>query len=207
MGKRVCLEDFLEQFSIGNDYWALAVMEVNVAGNRKVVKYTSRELAGRVLWGCASVLFKFSPRPLWGFRRSLLRAFGGKIGRDVHIYPSVIVTMPWNLEIGDQAAVGARAQLYALGRIHIGSRTTISQGAHLCAGTHDITRADRPLIKSSIVVGEDCWIAADAFVGPDVHIGSKTVAGARAVVMKDVPAGQIVVGNPARRLGASEGDY
>ena len=45
------------------------------------------------------------------------------------------------------------------------------------------------------------WVAADAFIGPGVTIGQAAVVGARAVVVKDVPAFAIMVGNPARQVG------
>lgn len=155
---------------------------------------------GRVLWAMARPLFALSPRPLWGWRRWLLRRFGAQIGAHVHIYPSVRVTIPWNLEIGDHTAVGDRAILYALGPITIGPRATISQGAHLCAGTHDLRQPSRPLVKPPIFIRAEAWVAADAFIGPGVTIGDRTVIGARAVVMKDQPPGLVIVGNPARAL-------
>lgn len=108
--------------------------------------------------------------------------------------------MPWNLEIGMAAAVGDRAILYALGPISIGERATISQGAHLCAGTHDLRDPARPLLKLPIRIGDDAWICADAFIGPGVTIGRGAVAGACAVIVKDVGEDCIVAGNPARLI-------
>jgi putative colanic acid biosynthesis acetyltransferase WcaF len=104
------------------------------------------------------------------------------------------------LDLKDQCAIGDRATLYALGPITIGPRATISQGAHLCAGTHDISRPDRPLLKPPITIGADAWIAADAFIGPNVIVEAGAIVGARAVVMKDVPGNTTVVGNPARQV-------
>ena len=173
---------------------------IHVAANRATKKWTRREQAGRLLWALASPIFRLSPRPFWGWRRLLLRAFGARIGRAVHVFPSARITIPWNLELGDQCAVGDRAILYALGPITVGPRATVSQGAHLCAGTHDITDANRPLLKPPITIGADAWIAADAFIGPNVTIGERTIVGARAVVMKDFPPDTIVVGNPARTI-------
>ena len=46
-------------------------------------------------------LFKPSPKALYGWRRFLLRIFGAKIGRGVIIRPSVEITYPWKLSIGD----------------------------------------------------------------------------------------------------------
>jgi len=173
---------------------------IGVSENRGARKWTRREQAGRLLWAFASPLFVLSPRPLWGWRRAMLRIFGAQIGAGAHVYPNVRITIPWHLDLGEQCAVGDRSILYALGFITVGPRATVSQGAHLCAGTHDITRAERPLLKSPINIGADAWIAADAFIGPDVTIGERAIVGARAVVMKDVAPDSIVVGNPARPI-------
>lgn len=168
--------------------------------NRASSKWSPAELAGRVLWALARPLFRFSPRPLWGWRRWLLRLFGARIGKAVHIYPTVRITIPWNLTIGDFSAVGDRVILYALGRISLGERVTVSQGAHLCAGTHDWRRPERPLLKLPIIVEDDAWLCADCFIGPDVSIGIEAIVGARAVVMKSVGGKATVVGNPAREI-------
>ena len=130
-----------------------------------------------------------------------MRLFGAKIGRDVHIHPTARIAVPWNLHIADEASVGESAILYSLGLIFIGRRATVSQHAHLCAGTHDHHCADMPLIKSPISIGAGAWICADAFVGPGVTIGEMAVVGARAVVIKDIAPNAIVVGNPSRVVG------
>ena len=180
-------------------------MGVDVEANRGARKWSRRELAGRVLWGFLYPLFRLSPRPFfWGWRRTLLRLCGAKIEADVHICPSVRITIPWNLEIGTGAAVGDRAILYALGPIRIGARALISQGAHLCAGTHDWREPTFPLMKPPIDIGADAWVCADAFVGPGVTVGEGAVVGARALVVKDVASGTIVAGNPAREVGRRE---
>lgn len=171
--------------------------EIDVTKNRAVRKWTHKEMLGRILWSVAQPLFALSPRPLWGWRRILLRAFGAEVGRDVHLFPSVKITIPWNLVLEDQCAIGDRAILYALGSIKIGARATISQGAHICAGTHDWRQSDMQLVKLPVEIGADAWIAADAFVGPNVSIGAAAILGARAVAMKDVPPQSIAVGNPA----------
>ena len=106
--------------------------------------------------------------------------------------------MPWNLTVEDEVAIGDGAILYSLGPITIGSGATVSQFAHLCAGTHDYRRADMPLEKPPISVGEGAWICADAYVGPGVTVGDYAIVGARAVVVRNVAAHTIVAGNPAR---------
>jgi putative colanic acid biosynthesis acetyltransferase WcaF len=180
------------------------VTNINVAANRRTRKWSKRQQIGRFLWGLALPIFRLSPRPLWGCRRGLLRLFGAKVGRHVHVYPTVRVTIPWNLVLEEGCAVGNRAILYALGPIRIGARATVSQGAHLCAGTHDIKDPSRPLIKPPITIGNDAWVCADAFIGPGVVVGEGAIVGARAVVMKEVPANTIVAGNPARQIGSTK---
>jgi len=178
--------------------------ELDVNANRRALKWSRREQVGRVLWGIAAPLFRLSPRPFWGWRRMLLRVFGAKVSPNVHIFPTVRITIPWNLDLGAQSAVGDRAILYALGPIRIGDRTTVSQGAHLCAGTHDWRDPAMPLLKPSITIGEDAWICADAFIGPGVSVGARAIVGARAVAVRDVAKGIIVAGNPAKEIGKRE---
>jgi putative colanic acid biosynthesis acetyltransferase WcaF len=159
------------------------------------------EQVGRLLWALMMPAFRLSPRPLWAWRRALLRLFGAHVGRNVHVYNTVRITIPWNLRIGDNCAIGDRATLYALGNISIGNRATISQGAHLCAGSHDWRDPTMPLMKLPIEIGADAWVCADAFVGPGVIVGDDAIVGARAVVVKNIMRGEIVAGNPARLIG------
>ncbi|WP_201787918.1 hypothetical protein [Syntrophotalea acetylenica] len=147
--------------------------------------------------GGGKPLFSYSPRPLFAWRAFLLRLFGAKVGRNVHIYNSANIYFPWNLEIGDHSAIGENAYIYNLGHVIIGNKTTISQRAHLCAGTHDFSDPALPLLKPPIVIDHQAWICADAFVGPGVKVGEGAIVGARAVVTRDVDPWVIVAGNPA----------
>jgi len=171
---------------------------LDINANRKAVKFSRYEMIRRVLWGLVKPLFSFSPRTLFAWRVLLLRLFGAKVGRNVHIYNSATIYFPWHLEIGDHSAIGEHAYIYNLGSIAIGNKTTISHRAHLCAGTHDYTNSALPLLKPEIEIADQAWICADAFVGPGVHVGEGAVVGARAVAMKDVAPWTVVAGNPAQ---------
>lgn len=170
---------------------------LDIAANRRARKWTVKEIAARVAWGMVRPIFSLSPRPIWGWRRFILRLFGAQIGRNVHVYPTVRIAMPWNLQIGDYTAIGDRAIVYNLGPVHIGARATVSQNAHLCAGSHDWRDPTMPLTKPPIVIGDDCWVCADAFVGPGVTVGARSIVGARACLMKDLAPDMIARGNPA----------
>lgn len=176
----------------------------DIKSNRASVNWSFRENVARVLWAFVTPLFRLSPRPMWGFRRSILRLFGARVGTNAHVYPSVRIFIPWNLNIGEYSAIGDRVILYALGPIKIGDRATVSQGVHLCAGTHDWRSPEMPLEKRPITLGTGVWVAADAFVGPGVVVGAYAIVGARAVVMHEIRPNAIVVGNPARVLKIRE---
>ena len=156
------------------------------------------------MWAVIKPFFRFSPRVLFAWRNFLLRLSGARIGKNVHIYNTAHVHFPWNLEVGDWAAIGDHALIYNLGPIRVGSAVTISQRAHLCAGTHDHTDPSMPLQRPPIVIGDQVWVCADAFIGPGITIGEGALVGARAVVVKDVEPWQIVAGNPAHPIRKRE---
>jgi putative colanic acid biosynthesis acetyltransferase WcaF len=171
---------------------------LDVTANRNAEKYTRREQILRVLWAFVTPFFRFSPRICFGWRSFLLRLFGAKIGREVHIYNTAKIYMPWNFAIGDQSGVGEHALIYNLGKITIGNRSGVSQRSHLCAGSHDFTDPAMPLLKPPIFIKDHAWVCADAFIGPGVTVGEGSIVGARAVVIKDVAPWVIVAGNPAK---------
>jgi len=172
----------------------------NVRMHRANDNYRSDEYRRRVLWMAARPLLRLLPRMFYELRNRILRAFGAKIGEAVRIYPDVDIFFPWNLEIGDEVTIGPGVQLYSLGKIIIGDGTMISYGAHFCAGTHDYTEVNLPLLKPEIRLGQGIWVCAEVFVGPGVSVGDFSIIGARAVVLKSFTAYSILGGNPAVRI-------
>src|SRR5439155_18577082 len=145
-------------------------------------------------------LFRASPRVCYRWRAWLLRLFGARVAVAARIRPTVTVEVPWHLTVGPDAIIGDHVILYCLGPVTIGARATVSQYCHLCAGTHDYTRADFPLLRPPIRIGDDVWLAADVFVGPGVTIGAGAVVGARSSVFGDLPPWHVCVGNPAKPI-------
>jgi putative colanic acid biosynthesis acetyltransferase WcaF len=167
--------------------------------------WTTRQKIARLLWGVVqATLFRLSPHLCYRWRAMLLRCFGAKIAPHVQIRPSARFIIPWHVEIGDHSSIGDFAIIYSLGRITIGNYVTISQFAHLCAGSHDFRTRAMTLTTAPIALGDDVWIAADAFVGPGVSIGDRSIVGARASVFSNVPADLIVGGNPAKPIKARQ---
>lgn len=178
----------------------MSQIALDIAANRSARKYTLAELFRRVLWGFGQWAFRLSPRPCFAWRRFVLRCFGAKIGANVNTYASTRIYFPWNLTVGDWSAIGERAFIYNLGPVVLGEKVTVSHQAQLCAGTHDYTLPDLPLLKPPIVIQDQAWVCADAFIGPGVTVGAGAIVGARAVVTKNVDPWMIVAGNPAKAL-------
>ena len=172
---------------------------------RRTSPWTVRQKLGRALWyAVEATLFRLSPRPLYRWRNWLLRLFGARVHATARIRPSVTVEVPWHLSVGPETIVGDGAILYCLGPVTIGARCVVSQYAHLCAGTHDHTRPDFPLLRPPVTLGDDVWVAADAFVGPGVRVGDGAVLGARSSAFGDLPPWTICVGSPAKPVGPRE---
>lgn len=159
----------------------------------------------RVIWAAVNALiFPLLPgRPFWWLRKLTLRLFGAKIDKDAYIYSSCKVFAPWQLVVG-RACIGPHTEIYNKAPITIGNDSVVSQGSFLCAASHDISSLMLPLVIKPITLGDNVWVAADAFIGPGVTIGEGTVVGARAAVFKDVEAWTVVGGNPAKFLKKRE---
>ena len=63
---------------------------------------------------------------------------------------------------------------------------------------------DRKSLKLETVIGNNVFIGVNAVVLPGVHIGDFSIIGAGAVVTKDIPAGSVAAGNPAKLISSIE---
>lgn len=136
-------------------------------------------------------------RPFRQARNNILRWFGAKIDKDACIYPSCNIFAPWNLIVG-RACIGPDTIIYCKDKIVLGDDCVVSQRVYLCTASHDIANLMLPLKTAPIVIEDQAWVAADAFVGMGVTIGQGAVVGARAAVFKDVESWTVVGGNPAK---------
>jgi len=151
-------------------------------------------------WLVQATLFNLSPQIFYGWRRWLLRLFGAKIGRGVLLRPSVEITYPWKVSIGDWSWIGDNVSLYSLGEIEISDNVVISQNSYLCTGSHDFMKPSFDIFAKKIVVESESWIAANVFVAPGVRIGRGAVVGACSTVLHDLPSKMVCHGNPARPM-------
>lgn len=154
----------------------------------------------RLLWTVTwSLLAKPLPRSIGsGWKRFLLKLFGAQIDSTAVVYSSARIYYPPNLIMEKYSCIASDVDCYNVAPVRIGANATVSQGAFLCTASHDITDPHNRLITAPIIIEDQVWIAAAAFVGMGVTIGEGAVVGARAAVFKDVEPWTVVGGNPAK---------
>jgi putative colanic acid biosynthesis acetyltransferase WcaF len=159
----------------------------------------------RILWYIINnTIFRlFTGQINMQFRNVILRLFGAKVDKQACVYNSSKIFAPWNLVIG-RACIGPNTELYCKDKIVIGDDVVISQGAKIYTASHDISNLMLPLKTKSVILNNNVWIAADAFVGMGVTIGEGAVVGARACVFKNVEPWIVVGGNPAKFIKKRE---
>jgi putative colanic acid biosynthesis acetyltransferase WcaF len=155
----------------------------------------------RAGWGvvCA-LLFRTSPRPLHRWRAFLLRRFGARLGRNVHIYPKASIWAPWNLVCADFATIADEAIVYNPSVVSLGSHSIVSQQAYLCGATHDYEDPAFPLVSFPISIGEYAWVCARATVQAGVKVGEGAVLALGSVASKDLESWWVYGGLPARKI-------
>jgi maltose O-acetyltransferase len=134
-------------------------------------------------------------------RRRLLGELLGSLGDGTEIRP------PFYCDYGSHTHVGAGTfvnfGLVALdvAEIHIGDDVQIGPYVQLLTATHPLEPEPRRAKWESaepITIGANVWLGGGAIVCPGVTVGADTVVGAGAVVTRDLPAGVLAAGVPAR---------
>jgi putative colanic acid biosynthesis acetyltransferase WcaF len=155
----------------------------------------------RAVWNVSwALLASWTPPQMRFWRRFLLKLFGAHLGESSDVRGSARVWYPPHLHLADRALLAERVTCYNMAPISLGRAALVSQGAHLCAGTHDIASATFQLTARPIVIGAQAWIAAEAFVGPGVEVGEGAVLGARGVAFRSLDPWMVYGGNPAKPL-------
>ena len=107
------------------------------------------------------------------------------------------------LSIGDRCYFGHGCQINAYENVQIGDDVMISDNVYISDADHVFEETSVPIkdqgIKTQpVVISDGAWIGRNAVIMPGVLIGVNSVIGANSVVTKDIQAGVVVAGVPAR---------
>jgi maltose O-acetyltransferase len=136
-------------------------------------------------------------------RAELLSEWLGGVGPDTRLRPPVFVDYGVHLTIGARCFANFGLVALDCARITIGDDVQIGPNVQLLTPTHPTDPVERRSgIEGAgpITIGDNVWLGGGAIVLAGVTIGDDTVVGAGSVVTKDLPAGVVAVGNPARVL-------
>jgi len=141
------------------------------------------------LWKPYKRILKLLAKQVPGYqiRRSLLKAAGYRIGKDVYIGEDLIIIDELEpkspLVIGDRVAIAERVTLV------IASRPNFSRFSNIV-----------PSDYGPIIIKDDAWLGTGVIVMPNITIGEGAVVGAGSVVNRDVPPFTVVAGVPAKPI-------
>jgi maltose O-acetyltransferase len=134
-------------------------------------------------------------------RDAILRELIGDLGEGVHIRP------PFRCEYGSRVSIGAGTffnydcLMLDVAPVTIGAACQVATRVQFLTATHPIDPEPRRIGWESaapITIGDNVWLSGGVIVCPGVTIGDDTVVGAGAVVARDLPAGVVAAGVPAR---------
>lgn len=136
-------------------------------------------------------------------RLALLRQLLGMVGDGVEVEPDLRCDYGCNIRLGTGTFINFGCVLLDCAAIEVGERCLLGPGVHLYTATHpndSDLRARGLEFARPIRVGDHVWIGGGAIILPGVTIGDAAVVGAGSVVTRDVAAGAVVAGNPARPI-------
>lgn len=114
----------------------------------------------------------------------------------VTLLPGCKVICPENVRFGTDVLISHQAWIQGGGGVTVGSRVMMGPRVMLLTANHDLVT--RETVAAPVVIEDDVWLGAGATVLPGVTVGRGSVVAAGAVVARDVPAGMLVGGVPAK---------
>lgn len=141
----------------------------------------------------------------FGFKASVYRMAGAKIGKNVRICSSVKILGTGELSIGDNTWIGHETIIISSSKIKIGSNVDIAPKVYIGTGTHVIDASSSNIagegISKDILIENGCWLGVSSIILPGVIIKEKCVVASGAVLNKTIDKSHILIGGvPAKQL-------
>lgn len=147
----------------------------------------------QILWYFTSALF-FETKwfPYKRIKVRILKIFGCNIARDVYLKPRVRIKYPWKLKIAEGSTIGEDVWIDNTEFVEVGSETCISQSVYICTGNHDYRSTSLPYFGNRVVIGDNCWICAQAVILPGAVIGDGCVVGVGVHISGEISQNSVV---------------
>ena len=145
--------------------------------------------------------------------QGLLADMLGAVGEGSYIEPDVYIDYGKNVYVGEAFYGNTGLTILDTCEVHIGDHVMIGPRVSLITAGHPIDSGVRNRgleFGKPITIGDNVWIGANVFIGPGVTIRDNAIIGGGAVVVKDIPANAVAVGNPAkvmRDITSEDKDY
>jgi maltose O-acetyltransferase len=134
-------------------------------------------------------------------RRELLLERLAAVGEGAVIRPPFHCDYGFNISLGAGVFLNFNCVILDVVTVSIGDKTQIGPAVQILAADHPRDPAVRAAgleFGRPIRVGRNVWIGGGAIILPGVSIGDDALIGAGSVVTRDIPAGAVAFGNPAR---------
>ena len=136
-------------------------------------------------------------------RLALLRRLLGGLGEGTEIKPPLQCDYGFTIRIGARSFINYGAVILDSAPVTIGDEVQIATNVQLLTATHPLEAEPRRNAwesASPISLADGVWLGGGVIVCPGVSIGENTVVGAGSVVIRDLPARVLAVGNPCRAV-------
>lgn len=134
-------------------------------------------------------------------REALLRELLGAVGQKIEIEPPFLCDYGAHIFAGENLYINFGCVILDCAKVTFGKNVMLAPGVHIYAAYHPMERVARASgreFAAPVTIGDDVWIGGGAILCPGVTIGEGTVIGAGSVVVRDIPANVLAVGNPCR---------
>lgn len=134
-------------------------------------------------------------------RFAVLQELLGQIGRGTQIKSLFTCDYGAHIRIGRNGFVNYGCVFLDCNLITIGDDAQIAPGVHIYTALHPVdpeTRRSGLEAAKRVTIGHNVWLGGRCVICPGVAIGDNSVIGAGSVVVRDIPANRVAVGNPCR---------
>ncbi len=132
---------------------------------------------------------------------------GKEVDKSFRLFPPFYTDCGKNITLGKNVFINCGCKFQDQGGIYIGDGCLLGHNVIITTLNHKIEPSKRQsLIPKSVKIEKNVWVGSGVTILPGVTIGDNSVIGAGSVVVKDIPANTIAVGNPCKVLRSIESE-